>query len=72
VQHGVLRLLEGDLMSVVGNAIIMNCRECFSRNGFGVKLVERGSAFVCDHDSSHRYVIDGESGLMKRVLPFQP
>lgn len=52
-------------VTVVGNEIIMSCRECFARNGFGVKLVERSGAFVCAFDASHRYVID--SGFMKRV-----
>lgn len=55
----------GEEMTVVGNEIIMNCRACFAANGYGVKLSPRGEAFVCNYDSSHRYVV--EDGLMKRL-----
>ena len=42
-------------MSVVGDDIVCNCRQCFSENGFGVKLSKRGELWECNHNPLHRY-----------------
>lgn len=49
----------------MGNEIIESCRECFSQNGFGVRLSRRGSLLVCPHNEGHKYVV--ENGFLKRI-----
>jgi DNA-directed RNA polymerase subunit RPC12/RpoP len=51
-------------MTVAGNGIIENCRKCYVDNGFGVRLDQRGSEYVCRYCNS-RYAVEG--GLMKRL-----
>ena len=60
-------------MTVRGDTLVFNCRNCFSTHGYGINLkpqvtnpalpVESG-AFQCPQCSS-KYVV--ESGYMKRV-----
>ncbi len=52
-------------MTVIGDEIVKNCRDCFCNHGYGIKLHQKGEILVCPHDSSHRYSISG--GLLKKV-----
>ncbi|MFQ5406016.1 MAG: hypothetical protein ACE5DI_02550 [Candidatus Micrarchaeia archaeon] len=52
-------------MSVIGDDIVLNCRKCYSENGFGIRLEKQGDRYVCGHDSSHRYVL--KNGYMENV-----
>ena len=53
------------LMTVVGDEIILNCRECFVRDGFGIHLKKDGNSFVCPHNRTHRYIV--EDGFLKKI-----
>ncbi|MBI5035911.1 hypothetical protein HZC09_01070 [Candidatus Micrarchaeota archaeon] len=46
-------------MSVFGDQIICNCKLCYQNHGYGIPLAKKGDLWVCEHDSSHRYVIRG-------------
>lgn len=46
-------------VSVFGDQIICNCKLCYQNHGYGIPLAKKGDLWVCEHDSSHRYVIRG-------------
>ncbi|MEK6924420.1 MAG: hypothetical protein AABW54_04225 [Candidatus Micrarchaeota archaeon] len=52
-------------MTVIGDGIVLNCRECFARDGFGVRLSKRGELWECEHNPLHRYRL--VSGFMQRA-----
>jgi hypothetical protein len=52
-------------MTVVGDDIILNCRECFVQNGYGIRLRKNGGCYECPVDGAHKYVV--EKGYLKRV-----
>ncbi|MFH0713845.1 MAG: hypothetical protein V1722_04390 [Candidatus Micrarchaeota archaeon] len=52
-------------MTMTGDDIVQNCRECFFQNGYGIKLNPNGNILVCPHDSNHRYEV--RSGMLERV-----
>jgi len=52
-------------MTVTGDAIVENCRACFSANGYGIKLNRKGNILICAHDSSHQYAV--RNGFLEKV-----
>ena len=52
-------------MTVQGDDIIQNCRECFSAHGYGIRLNKQGNALVCSHDSTHQYTVD--NGMLRKL-----
>lgn len=53
-------------MAVVGDDFILNCRECFSAHGYGIRLQSFGSnMYRCSKDGSHQYTV--EAGFLKRL-----
>jgi DNA-directed RNA polymerase subunit RPC12/RpoP len=52
-------------MTVVGDEIIKNCRNCWSQFSFGIKLSDRGDGrLACPHCKSE-YIV--EKGFLKSV-----
>ncbi|MBU1197788.1 hypothetical protein KJ765_04745 [Candidatus Micrarchaeota archaeon] len=51
-------------MTVKGDELVHNCRNCFSQHGYGINLQKNGEGFECPHCHSH-YLC--EHGYMKRV-----
>lgn len=51
-------------MTVQGDELVYNCRNCFSQHGFGIALKRLQDDFECPHCRS-RYVAQG--GFMKKV-----
>ena len=53
-------------MAVVGDDFILNCRECFTSYGYGIRLEQFGNnLYRCGKDNSHQYCVEG--GFLKRL-----
>ncbi len=44
-------------MTVTGDDLVKNCRQCFCQHGYGIKLHQKGEILICPHDSSHQYTV---------------
>ena len=51
-------------MTVVGDDFILNCRNCFSKHGYGVKLKANGGAMMCPN-CREEYVV--KRGFLENV-----
>ncbi len=50
-------------MTVVGDVIIHNCRNCFSKEGYGINLHSHANGLFSCPQCSTKYVV--KSGFMK-------
>ncbi|MBI5224717.1 hypothetical protein HY989_02510 [Candidatus Micrarchaeota archaeon] len=51
-------------MTVKGDGIVQNCRNCYANSGFGIKLINDGGSFNCPHCKT-RYAMD--HGFTRRL-----
>jgi hypothetical protein len=51
-------------MTVKGDDLVYNCRNCYCTNGYGINLKPQGSNFSCPQCSA-QYAV--ESGYMRRL-----
>lgn len=51
-------------MAVVGDALVENCRECYSKHGMGVRLKRDAHGLNCSSCGT-RYKI--EQGMLERI-----
>lgn len=51
-------------VTVKGDELVYNCRNCFCEHGYGINLRPNGGDLECPHCHAH-YVV--ESGFMRRV-----
>lgn len=53
-------------MAVVGDDFILNCRECFSSYGYGIRLESFGNnMYRCLKNRDHQYTVKG--GFLERL-----
>ena len=46
-------------MTVEGDDLIQNCRDCFATNGYGIRLQRRSNKWVCPHCNAAYDIANG-------------
>ena len=46
-------------MTVIGDDIVLNCKNCWNENGYSIKLLKKGGNYCCPHCSTQYKVKNG-------------